>query len=382
MAAKIGERVRDARANAKLSLRALAERVPELDYTAISRIETGERRVASHELYALAEALGTTTADLLGEPGRTSALSVAARLGSAAHPDYLRQAIDRVTQVLEMDDLITRVAGGPSPVSRPTIRVPRGGSAVGQGRALALATRDALGLGSGPVGDLPSMLEERFGAHVIAQPIAGEVHGLCVTDGRVSVVVVNTRDRWTRQRFTLAHELAHLLVGDLELFEVTWQAERDDTTERRADSFAAHFLAPDDGIKQAIGDRRVDASVVAELMDYFGVSFESMCWRLINLRLLTQQAASAMASGGVRAVITAADLTSNFDQRAALSERVTTPPARLARRAIDAYARGDVGVGVVAAVLGDADLGAVRRLLQEAGITPADAEAPPASAFV
>ena len=57
----IGRRIREARRDAGLTQRELAERTADLDHTAVSKIETGRRRVASHELFDLAEALGVTT---------------------------------------------------------------------------------------------------------------------------------------------------------------------------------------------------------------------------------------------------------------------------------------------------------------------------------
>lgn len=86
----IGSRVREARQQAQLSLRALAERVEDLDHTAISRIETGQRRVAGHELWELAEALGTTTGRLLGMPRHSGALACA-RVSVTGEPAAAQQ---------------------------------------------------------------------------------------------------------------------------------------------------------------------------------------------------------------------------------------------------------------------------------------------------
>jgi Zn-dependent peptidase ImmA (M78 family)/transcriptional regulator with XRE-family HTH domain len=368
--ADIGDRVRAAREAAGLSLRALAERVEGLDHTAISRIETGERRVKSHELFDLAEALGTTTASLLGSADRSSALALAARLSGEGRPDFLDSAVERVNQVLEMDDLLRRVAGGGAMPARPTVDLPGTGSALMQGRAASEATRDALGLGVGPVGDLPALLEERFGVHVVVQPVAGDVHGICVSDGDIGVVLINSNDRWGRQRFTAAHELCHLLFGDLELYEVTEKRPPTETSEKRAEAFAAHFLAPNVGVLQVINGRRVDDAVVAELMHYFGMSLDAMCWRLYNLRVLTKGRAEEMRATGVRTIASASSLADEFARRAGDSERVTRSPTRLTRRALAAYADGLVGVGVVAAVLGSPDLGAVRRWLEARNLSP------------
>jgi Zn-dependent peptidase ImmA (M78 family)/transcriptional regulator with XRE-family HTH domain len=365
----IGERLKAARESAGLTLRELADRVPDLDYSAISRIETGKRRVVSHELYNLADGLGTTTGQLLGVPRRSRALTVAARLGAATHPDYLDSAVERMNQVLEMDDLLTRVAGPASSPAPIEVNHRGTGPAWIQGRKLAGDARSALNLGAGPVPEMSSLLEERIGAHVVAQPIDGEVHGLCAADDGVAVVLVNTNDIWTRQRFTLAHELAHLLCQDLQLYEITETTERPETHEKRADAFAAYFLGPDEGILAFVDERQITGAVVAELMDYFGMSLDAMCWRLVSLKLLTKEEAASFKVSGLRGVLAAADLKGTFQSRVLKSENVKVPPTKLLRRALAAYQHGEVGVGVVSAVLGETDANEVRRWMEDKGVT-------------
>jgi len=364
----IGGRIKSARESARLSQRELAERVPRLDHTALSRIETGRRRVASHELFGLAEALGTTTGNLLGVHEASRSLAVAARLGEVVYPEYLGTAVDRVTQVLEMDDLLSRVVGSEQ-TSSLEVPPPLGRSPLSQGRALARAARKALGLGSGSVGGLATLIEDQAGAHVVSQPIEGDVHGICVSDRGISVVLVNSKDGWGRQQFTMAHELGHLLARDLEIYEITGSLTRDDLVERRANAFSAHFLAPDEGIRQVVGTRQVSPAVVGELMDYFGMSLEAMSWRLVNVGLISTSEGEELRTGSVRAVVDAADVGVRFNQRVNLQGKAE-PPKRLLRRVVGAYQRGLVGVGMVAAVLGEPNLGLVRQFLDEKGIQP------------
>ena len=367
----IGNRIREARENAGLSQRALAAKLDGLDASAICRIERGERKVASDELYDIAEALRVTTGALLGVSARSGALVVAARLGAETRPEYLDHALERVAQILEMDDLLNRVSGpGPTP-GRQLRLTPTARTAVAQGKELAAGARKALGLGTAPVGDLPALLEERLGAHVVAQPIEGDVHGICVNDGGVAVILVNSNDKWARQRYTLAHELCHLLCGDVDLYEVTSASTSPGSSrETRAEVFAADFLAPAEALHEVVGGRAIDAGVVGQLMDFFGMSFDAMCWRLLNLRYISKARMEQLREGGARTAVAAAALTSAFDERARAVERVVRPPTRLVRRAVEAYARGEIGVGVVATILGDSDVGVTRRRLEEQGIVP------------
>ncbi len=365
----IGEEIRAARARAGMTLRKL-ETETGIDHTVLSRMESGYRRVSSDELFTLAEALGVTTGDLLGRPERSEVLAVAGRLGADAHADFLVPAVERVTQVLEMADLLDRVVGPDRSPLAPQVARPAGGAARAQGRKLAEAARAAFGLGQGPAAELRQLLEERLGAMVVTQPVAGDVHGLCVRAGSTAVVMINTNDRWARQRWTAAHELAHLLMDDLAVYEVTRSGTARSASETRADAFAAHFLAPDDALRAFVAGRDLDGPGVAAVMDYFGLSMEAACNRLVDLKVLAAPAAAELRANGVRSAVSAAQLSDAFDRRAAEAEGVRIPPTRLLRRALSAYQAGRVGIGVVGAVLGEADLAALRRRLEAEDIRP------------
>ena len=99
--------------------------------------------------------------------------------------------------------------------------------------------------------DLPSLLRKHFGVDVSLEPLPADIHGLFITDPDaavpgtdqpVSLMLVNTSDTYGRQRFTSAHELAHLLFGDAELL-VDYKNDGS-VPEKRANAFASAFLLP------------------------------------------------------------------------------------------------------------------------------------------
>jgi Zn-dependent peptidase ImmA (M78 family) len=110
--------------------------------------------------------------------------------------------------------------------------------------------------------------------------LAGRLHG--------PAIVVNMRGQnanpWVR-RFTLAHELCHVLHDELMHVSVGSVQFYDDQTEgpeRRANAFAAHFLAPDSAVlaclqKESKGSR---ADEVQALMTHLGINFKTARYRL------------------------------------------------------------------------------------------------------
>lgn len=392
MVESVGSRVCSARRAAGLSQRELAARVAAADRvdglspSALSRIESGRRRVASHELAELADLLGVTVDDLLGTGGRSAALALAARVGEAS-PGRCRAAAERARQVLEADDLLGRVAPGGATLGAPAVPcgdVPATGDG---GRVLAGRARGALGLGDGPVGDLAAIIEEHLGAHVVLEPMPRGVHGLCAVYPSAgglpaaAVIVVNGDDAPGRRRFTLAHELCHLLAGDpVDVEVLTGRAGSDPKgagraaqgpAERRADAFAGAFLAPEAGVRRAAAGRRFDEALVRRTSRLFGMTHRAMARRLEEVgavRIVSREHAVDVA---VRASLLAGGGEEAPGRR---------PPVRLLERALGAYDEGRIGVGLVADVLGEDDTAALAERLHAAGHRP-PAPAPGARAL-
>ena len=98
----------------------------------------------------------------------------------------------------------------------------------------------------------------------------------------VPVIVVNKNHNGERQRFTLAHELAHLVLNFIGI--------DDNEEEKAADRFAGAFLMAKEMMHRLIGEHRTSISLgeLVELKKLFKVSVASLVVRCSQLELLSK----------------------------------------------------------------------------------------------
>ena len=112
-----------------------------------------------------------------------------------------------------------------------------------------------------------------------------------------AIIAVNLQHHPNRRRFTLAHEIGHLVLhGGTYVDRGTSVKFRDSRSgsgtirdEREANRFAAALLMPGSWVKRAVEHTKLDPATDAglqELADSFGVSSLAMSYRLANLGLL------------------------------------------------------------------------------------------------
>lgn len=133
-------------------------------------------------------------------------------------------------------------------------------------------------------------------AEITFEPFDGALSGMVYRreDGN-AIIGVNSLHPPNRRRFTVAHELGHLLLhGDeLHIDEGFPFAFRDevsslavDPAEIEANQFAAELLMPQEWLASEIHGQHLDIEseeVIAALAKKFGVSLQSMTHRLTNL---------------------------------------------------------------------------------------------------
>lgn len=211
-----------------------------LDRTAITRLESGERKLAVPELVAIANALGRPLAYFVTTP----VAAVVSRRTDTAHAHATTRVLGAELEQFAADLRTLLDMGLVPPFERPAhARVPRSHAAA---ETLAGWVRRLLSIGDEPIHDLPEACELLGLYNFSASLGEGGPDGGCVeiSDARESLgaAVINGETPSGRRRMTLAHELGHWLCGD------AYDSEASLESERMINSFAIHFLAPRTGI--------------------------------------------------------------------------------------------------------------------------------------
>jgi Zn-dependent peptidase ImmA (M78 family) len=135
--------------------------------------------------------------------------------------------------------------------------------------------RDYWALGSDPIANFQELLEGK-GVKVLLHALPSAVAGLtCFVNyktAKIPVIVVNTEITGERQRFTLAHELGHLVLQEVETTK---------ENEKNCDKFAGAFLMPDNFLFENLGRSRNSISIgeLCSLKKNLGVSILAIAMR-------------------------------------------------------------------------------------------------------
>ena len=136
-------------------------------------------------------------------------------------------------------------------------------------------------------------IARQLGADVQYGDLAG-LSGEVALQNRVPVIKVNSNDSLTRQRFTIAHELGHLMLGHLSDGRKFRDPSKNytlgsyDPKERDANYFAAALLMPDDAVRAYAAG--MDSPTATTLANAFGVSNAAMGIKLKMLGIIPQWA--------------------------------------------------------------------------------------------
>jgi Zn-dependent peptidase ImmA (M78 family)/transcriptional regulator with XRE-family HTH domain len=269
----IGARVRRARVAAGLSQGDLA-RALDLSQAAISNIESGARPLRVDELVVVSRAIGRDVAYFL-EPARTPTgpigVTLRAQVADLPLPEY-RAAVDAFLDEVERQ-----------PLPAPEVAVPAGGDAVEQ----AVEVRRATGQTGIPIE--VDAAARMLGVAVVPFPFPDSLSALVLRHGDGAIIGVNVMHHPNRRRFSIAHELGHVVLHhDAQHFIEFGVPHADQGNppgydwmqEKAANDFAAEFLMP-------AADVRRDAAAISinRLARRYRVSESAMGFRLVNLGL-------------------------------------------------------------------------------------------------
>jgi Zn-dependent peptidase ImmA (M78 family)/transcriptional regulator with XRE-family HTH domain len=334
------------------SRRAFAQDIG-LDDSKLSKSLSGARRFSSLDLARVADKCGVTIEWLL--TGEELALALAARTTTG----QARTALEAAKRYSVMrQDL---VAFGWEQPWRPLDTGAPGGTYAEQGRALAsaaLARVNSAGLSV--IGtDLAALVEAGFGADVAVIALDEGFDGLSAMSEDAKLIVLGASAVPARQRFTLAHELAHLLAGDDQDVhldkDIYDRAQARDPSEMRANAFASAFLMPEDLLHEEAGASGLTADQFAALACDLKVTPSALAIRLQQLRLIDAGTCDQFRKLTAAKAASITGRSEEFARRVA-DASAARPPGLLARDAYQAYETGATTLRPYASLLGiDAD---------------------------
>jgi len=294
----IGQRLRQAREFLGLTQSEAAQQLG-ITREYLSQLETGHRRVPLRLLAKMAELYGYPESWFLGFSEPTGSFQLLLRAAKRTHlnRDMRRQLVKFVSLCEEIAKL-RQILNQPAP-ELPTYPVTPE-RLEEQARRTAAAERERLGLGDRPVPDLADVLEAQ-GIAVIRLPLPEGTSGaMAYEQGKGGFILVNANEPPYRQLWTIAHEYAHLLKDrerGFQLPELVKEANGENGDEKRqfaerfAHRFAAHFLMPEEMMRNLVLScgGSLDFWALIHLRRILGVSYPALLFRLRELGYLTAE---------------------------------------------------------------------------------------------
>jgi Zn-dependent peptidase ImmA (M78 family)/DNA-binding XRE family transcriptional regulator len=283
----IGDRIKQARISAGLSLRQLAEKTENyVSAQVIHKYEAGKSTPGSDVLIKLAKALDVkveyffrpdSVRVTLGEPAYRKRLAASSRNLQAMRA----KAKDWVERYLEVESLF--------PDDRfPQVKLPIDAhllvKEIGDVEGLAVALRKLWNFGLDPIENLTEALEDQ-GVKIVILEGERDFDGLsCWANEKIPAILIKRGLSGDRQRSNLAHELGHLIM----------KVSPNVNEEKAAYRFSGAFLVPAEMVYRELGRRRskIELGELYMLKKKYGMSMQQWVYRAKDLSVISESQAS------------------------------------------------------------------------------------------
>jgi Zn-dependent peptidase ImmA (M78 family)/DNA-binding XRE family transcriptional regulator len=279
----MGDRLKMARAKAGLSLRALAQRV-EVSPMAISKYERGLVVPGSAMLVKMANALQVKP-DYFFRSTKVTLSSPSYRRKQSLSGKNQRMIMGEVQDWLERYMEVESLFFDQPPGFQTPENFPYRISSIQDAENAAEALRQAWGLGEDPIDNLSEVLEEKNLKVGLVEGEEGfDALTLWFDHAKWPVIALKRDIPGDRQRFSLAHELAHNLL----LCDGPFKPER------AADRFAGALLVPAKAAMWELGPQRrhLDYLELHSLKHKYGMSMQAWIYRAKDLNIISEHVAA------------------------------------------------------------------------------------------
>ena len=280
MLSNFAERLRSARKMSGFSMAALAEEAGQaVTKQAISKYEKGLMNPRGDALVALSRALGVKS-DYFFRPQRVSLGELEfrkkSRLGRREQERIKYSILDFLERYLEIEDILGDRAVFRNPLPDPHIHKPQ------DAEKAAIEVRRKWKLGEAPISNLMELLEDK-GIRIHEIETDENFIGISARADGIPVIAVRRQDDLLRKRFTMSHELGHILLSIHEGRERRFR-------EKLCHTFAGAFLLPERAIKDELGERRSKIALweLEKIKGNYGISIQTTMARARHLEIVSE----------------------------------------------------------------------------------------------
>ena len=262
----------------------------------VSQVERGRKDPTEEFVERVANAFGVSVSFLMADHQRTdpsdpwlrayadaskreTKVRTAAAATAAEYIDLLDLEVipDRMADLIDDDGRVDMPAAPLDPDDMAEVD------------EIAMETREQLNMGDGAVVANMVRAAERLGCIVLPlETELGRHMGMSLlSNGLPMLFVAKANVSGDRQRFTVAHEVGHLILHSG--LPAPRTVEQANLMERQANRFAAAFLAPADAVIESLhtlGGGRVTLGTLASVKAHWGVSIKMLVGRFRSLGVI------------------------------------------------------------------------------------------------
>lgn len=292
---KLGELLQQARKKSGMT-QADAARIIDAARTTIVAIEKGERRLKPNELIKLARAYGRAVSDFVRSSPVTEPFEVqfrAAYQRNGQEEARINPIIQRFEELCRNYLELEKIMDAPIPRNYPQEYDVTNMPIEAAAESIAIAERQRLGLGDGPITMLRDILEQSVGIRVFYLNMPAKYSEIYSYDDQLGgCMAINLGHYEERRRWSMAHGYLHFLTHRRKpVIDFEGQYKRIPESERLAEAFPKYFLMPTSGLLSRFNNMyrthgKFTPTNLFMLAHYYGVSIEALVYRLEDMELL------------------------------------------------------------------------------------------------
>ncbi|WP_017327535.1 XRE family transcriptional regulator [Synechococcus sp. PCC 7336] len=353
---KLGELLQQARKKCGMTQADVAK-VIHASRTTIVAIEKGERRLKPNELIQLARTYGRSVSDFVRpspvmEPFEVQFRAVYKRSEQeeARITPIVRRLEELCRNYLELEKIVDAPLPRNYPQEYDVTNMPIEAAA----ESIAIAERQRLGLGDGPIPLVRDILEQSVGIRVFYLRMPAKYSEIYSYDEQLGgCMAINLNHYEERRRWSMAHGYLHFLVRRRKpVVDYEGHYQRIPESERLAEAFPKYFLMPTSGLLRRFNDMyrthsKFTPSNLFTLAYYYGVSIEALVYRLEKMGLLPSGTWDRLRDRGLKVKKVQQEL--GLEE---IQQRADIVPIHYQHLAIEAFDRGLITEGRFADLLG------------------------------